>query len=139
MGNASVLVADVGHAEDGSAIQYNVVRVDGQPSVYLPVLKQGGDANTIAVVDGIKRAVAQLLDVPKQLVTKVVFDQSVFVRNAIENLIHEGADRAGADRRDDSGLPRQHAGDAGGVFVHSACRRWRRSSRWRWATARSTR
>src|SRR5579872_1631759 len=39
--NASVMVADVGHAEDGSAIQYNVVRVDGQPSVYLPVLKQG--------------------------------------------------------------------------------------------------
>jgi hypothetical protein len=29
-------------------------------------------------------------DVPKQLVAKVVFDQSVFVRNAIENLIHEG-------------------------------------------------
>src|SRR6185436_6935181 len=68
-----------------------VVRVDGQKSVYLPVLRQGGDANTIAVVDGIKRAVANLLDVPKQLVTKVVFDQSTFVRNAIENLIHESA------------------------------------------------
>ena len=67
------------------------MRVDGQPSVYLPVLKQGGDANTIAVVDGIKAAVGHLLDVPKQLVTKVVFDQSVFVRTAIENLIHEGA------------------------------------------------
>ena len=90
VGNASVLIGDVGHAVDGSEIQYNVVRVDGQPSVYLPVLKQGGDANTIAVVDGIKQAVAQLFDVPKQLVTKVVFDQSVFVRNAIENLIHEG-------------------------------------------------
>ncbi len=90
IGNASVLVGDVGHAVDGSEIQYNVVRVDGQPSVYLPVLKQGGDANTIAVVDGIKQAVSQLFDVPKQLVTKVVFDQSVFVRNAIENLIHEG-------------------------------------------------
>ena len=90
IGNASVLVGDVGHAVDGSEVQYNVVRVDGQPSVYLPVLKQGGDANTIAVVDGIKRAVANLIDVPKQLVTKVVFDQSVFVRNAIENLIHEG-------------------------------------------------
>ena len=75
---------------DGSEIQYNVVRVDGQPSVYLPVLKQGGDANTIAVVDGIKKAIANLFDMPKQLVTKVVFDQSVFVRNAIENLIHEG-------------------------------------------------
>jgi multidrug efflux pump subunit AcrB len=90
VGNASVLVGDVGHAVDGSEIQYNVVRVDGQPSVYLPVLKQGGDANTIAVVDGIKGAVSHLFDVPKQLVTKVVFDQSVFVRNAIENLIHEG-------------------------------------------------
>ena len=90
IGNASVLVGDVGHAEDGSEIQYNVVRVDGQPSVYLPVMKQGGDANTIAVVDGIKNAVANLFDMPKQLVTKVAFDQSVFVRNAIENLIHEG-------------------------------------------------
>jgi hydrophobic/amphiphilic exporter-1 (mainly G- bacteria), HAE1 family len=88
--NASVLVGDVGHAVDGSEIQYNIVRVDGQPSVYLPVLKQGGDANTIAIVDGIKDAVAHLFDMPKQLVTKVVFDQSVFVRNAIENLIHEG-------------------------------------------------
>lgn len=90
VGNASVLVADVGHAVDASAIQYNVVRVDGQPSVYLPVLKQGGDANTIAVVNGIKGAISHLFDVPKQLVTKVVFDQSIFVRNAIENLIHEG-------------------------------------------------
>jgi multidrug efflux pump subunit AcrB len=91
VGNASVLVGDVGEAKDAAQIQNCVVRVDGQPSVYLPVLKQGGDANTIAVVDGIKRAVSHLLNVPKQLVTKVVFDQSVFVRTAIENLIHEGA------------------------------------------------
>ena len=90
VGNASVLVADVGKAQDAAQIQYNIVRVDGQPSVYLPVLKQGGDANTIAVVDGIRRGVANLLDVPKQLVASVVFDQSEFVRNAIENLIHEG-------------------------------------------------
>jgi len=91
VGNASVLVADVGKAQDASQIQYNIVRVDGQPSVYLPVLKQGGDANTISVVNGIKDAVERLLDVPKQLVTKVVFDQSIFVRTAIWNLIHEGA------------------------------------------------
>ncbi len=91
VGRASVLIGDVGHAQDASQIQTNVVRVDGRPSVYLPVLKQGGDANTIAVVDGIRRGVAHLIDVPKQLVTKVVFDQSVFVRNAIENLIDEGA------------------------------------------------
>ena len=60
VGNASVLVADVGKAKDASQIQNNIVRVDGQPSVYLPVLKQGGDANTIAVVDGIKSALSHL-------------------------------------------------------------------------------
>jgi multidrug efflux pump subunit AcrB len=88
--NAPVVVGDVGRAVDGSQIQYNVVRVDGQPSVYLPVLKQGGDANTIEVVNGIKKSIANLFDVPKQLVSKVVFDQSVFVSNAIYNLVHEG-------------------------------------------------
>jgi hydrophobic/amphiphilic exporter-1 (mainly G- bacteria), HAE1 family len=82
---ASVMVADVGRASDASQIQYSMVRVDGQPSVYLPVLKQGG--STISVVQGIRHAVANLLDVPKQLVTKVVFDQSVFVKNAIGSLV----------------------------------------------------
>jgi multidrug efflux pump subunit AcrB len=90
-GDASVLVADVGKAQDASQIQLCKVRVDSQPSVYLPVLKQGGDANTIAVVNGVKDVVAQLLDVPKELVREVVFDQSVFVKAAIENLVHEGA------------------------------------------------
>jgi len=54
-------------------------------------MKQGGDTNTIAVVDGIKEAVARLSDVPRQLSAKVVFDQSIFVKTAIENLLHEGA------------------------------------------------
>ena len=89
-GEASVLVADVGKAQDASQIQYNKVRINSQPSVYVPVLRQGGEANTIAVVNGVKRAMSRLLDVPKQLVTQVVFDQSVFVRNAIETLVHEG-------------------------------------------------
>ena len=45
-----VRIADIGYAEDGHEIQTNIVRVDGQRSVYVPVLKQGGDTNTIAVV-----------------------------------------------------------------------------------------
>src|SRR5712692_4717822 len=88
---ASVLVQDVGEAQDAQQIQTSIVRIDGQRSVYLPVLKQGGDTNTIAVVDAVKRAVADLTDVPKQLVANVVFDQSVFVKKAIENLLDEGA------------------------------------------------
>jgi len=90
VGTSSVTVADVGQAVDGAQIQNNVVRIDGQPSVYLPVLKQGGDSNTIAIVDGVKKVVGGLLDVPKELVTKVVFDQSIFVKKAIENLLDEG-------------------------------------------------
>jgi HAE1 family hydrophobic/amphiphilic exporter-1 len=91
VGQAPVTVSDVGIARDAEQIQTNVVRVDGQKSVYLPVLKQGGDTNTIAVVDGIKDAVSRLTDVPKQLLTRVVFDQSAFVKTAIETLLHEGA------------------------------------------------
>lgn len=90
-GTSLVRVGDVGHAADSAAIQTNVVRVDGERSVYLPILKQGGDSNTIAVVDGIRSGVANLLDVPKNLVSKVVFDQSEFVKTAIETLLHEGA------------------------------------------------
>ncbi len=91
VGNSYVTVGDVGSAEDAQTIQTNVVRVDGQRSVYLPIMKQGGNTNTIAVVDGIKKVVSHLFDVPKQLVANVVFDQSQYVKKAISTLVHEGA------------------------------------------------
>ncbi len=91
IGQSPVRVADIGHAADAQQIQTNIVRVDGQRSVYVPVLKQGGDTNTIAVVDGVKQTIQHLFDVPKELITRVVFDQSVFVKTAIETLLHEGA------------------------------------------------
>ncbi|MGH9711765.1 MAG: efflux RND transporter permease subunit [Candidatus Acidiferrales bacterium] len=92
VGQSTVTVGDVGHAEDAHQIQTNVVRVDGQRSVFLPILKQGGDTNTIQVVDGIKKVVANLADIPKQLETHVVFDQSLYVKRAIETLLHEGGE-----------------------------------------------
>jgi multidrug efflux pump subunit AcrB len=90
VGNASVLVGDVGHAADAQQIQTSIVRVDGQKSVYLPVLKQGGDSNTIAIVNGIRKAISDLVDVPKSLRANVVFDQSQYVKTAIKNLGTEG-------------------------------------------------
>ncbi|HVZ82811.1 MAG TPA: efflux RND transporter permease subunit [Terracidiphilus sp.] len=90
VGNGQLLVSDIGEAKDASAIQTNIVRVDGQHSVYLPILKQGGGSNTIAVVNGIRSALKDLLDVPKSLMARVVFDQSVFVKTAIANLGSEG-------------------------------------------------
>jgi multidrug efflux pump subunit AcrB len=90
VGNASVMVADIGKAKDSGQLQTNIVRVDGQHSVYIPVLKQGGNSNTITIVNGVKKAVANLLDIPSVLKTSVVFDQSIFVKIAVKNVINEG-------------------------------------------------
>src|SRR6202167_2519749 len=90
VGNASVMVADVGEAKDSGTIQTNIVRIDGQQSVYIPVLKQGGDSNTITIVNGIKAAITDLVDIPTSLKTAVVFDQSLFVKSAIKNVMKEG-------------------------------------------------
>ncbi len=89
-GAKSVFISDVGKAIDGSALQYNIVRVNQQRSVYVPILKQGGDTNTIAVVKGIKEAIKSLRDIPSQLRTNVVFDQSLFVKQAISTVLREG-------------------------------------------------
>jgi HAE1 family hydrophobic/amphiphilic exporter-1 len=89
-GEKSVYISDVGDAVDGAALQYNIVRVNGQRSVYVPILKQGGDTNTIAVVNGIQQAIKTLRDIPSQLKTHVVFDQSLFVKQAISTVLREG-------------------------------------------------
>jgi multidrug efflux pump subunit AcrB len=90
-GQKSVFLSDVGVATDGAAMQYNIVRVDGQKSVYVAVQKQGGDTNTIAVVNGIKDAIPTLRDIPSQLKAHVVFDQSLFVKQAISTVMREGS------------------------------------------------
>ncbi len=90
IGNNVLRFADIGHAEDSSAIQYNIVRVDGQKSVYLPILKQGGNSNTIQIVDGVRDRIKTLLDVPKSLIATVVFDQSQYVKIAVANVLREG-------------------------------------------------
>ena len=89
VGNSSVLVGDIGHAEDSGALQTNIVRIDGQKSVYVPVLKQAGKSNTITIVNGMREAVKDLVDIPASLKTAVVFDQSVFVKGAVKNLLKE--------------------------------------------------
>ncbi len=90
IGNGVLRFGDIGHAEDSSAIQYNIVRVDGQKSVYLPILKQGGNSNTIAIVDGVRERVKHLLDIPSSLIANVVFDQSQYVKIAVANVLREG-------------------------------------------------
>ena len=51
---------------------------------------RAADSNTIAIVDGVQRKAEESLDVPASLESTVVFDQSRFVKTAIETLLHEG-------------------------------------------------
>src|ERR1700729_1413680 len=90
VGQSWVRISDIGKAEDANQTQYNIVRVDGQKSSYIPIMKQGGDTNTIEVVESVRKLISHLYDVPRQLVAKVVFDQSVYVKDAIETVLHEG-------------------------------------------------
>jgi len=90
VGTSWTRVADVGQAEDANQIQYDEVRVDGQKSSYIPIMKQGGDTNTLEVVDAVKKLTQHLYDIPKQMTASVVFDQSVYVKEAIHTVLHEG-------------------------------------------------
>ena len=90
VGDSWVRVSDIGKAEDSSATQYNIVRVGGQKSTYIPIMKQGGDTNTIQVVDDVKKLISHLYDIPKQMSADVLFDQSSYVKEAIKTVMHEG-------------------------------------------------
>ena len=115
------------------------MRVDGQKSVYLPVMKQGGDTNTIAVVDGVRGILSKLVDIPKELVTKVVFDQSEFVKSAIETLLHEGGIGLLLTGSDGAASFWRVCARRSPCFFPFRFRRWRRSSVFISAAAPSTR
>src|SRR6266567_1424138 len=81
-------IRDVAKVEDSHQIQTNIVRVHGKRQVYIPIYRQPG-ANTIAVVEGIKEQLKPILDRIKGINLDVVMDQSVYVRQAIHNLVTE--------------------------------------------------
>lgn len=84
-----IRLGDVGKAVDSTMIQGNVVRVNSKRAVYLPILKQAG-ANTIAVMDGIKESLPKLIGLPSDFTVKLLFDQSLYIRQAIRTLQDEG-------------------------------------------------
>jgi len=92
---ATVFIKDVGQVHDGSAVQQNVVREDGQRAVLLSVIKNG-NASTLDVVNGV-RAMLQTARAaaPSGLKINELFDQSVFVKSAVASVVREGAIAAG--------------------------------------------
>src|SRR5215813_4349100 len=86
---APVTIGDVGHVSDSFATQTNIVHVNGKRAVYLAILKHA-DASTLAVVDAARAALPEIqAAAPHGLDLRLDFDQSVFVRAAVENVIRE--------------------------------------------------
>jgi multidrug efflux pump subunit AcrB len=86
---ATVTLGDVAHVSDSFATQTNIVHVNGNRSVYLAILKHA-DASTLAVVDATRAALPEIeAAAPHGLELKLDFDQSVFVRAAVQNVIRE--------------------------------------------------
>lgn len=83
-----VRVRDVGIVADSSDIQTNVVRTDGKRSVYLRVNKQP-IANTVEVVDNLRKAIPKMIGIPPGVQLGISFDQSVYIRQSIKNLIEQ--------------------------------------------------
>jgi multidrug efflux pump subunit AcrB len=84
-----VTIGDVGHVSDSYATQTNIVHVNGKRAVYLAILKHS-DASTVAVVDAARATLPEIqAAAPNGLELKLDFDQSVFVRAAVENVIRE--------------------------------------------------
>jgi hydrophobe/amphiphile efflux-1 (HAE1) family protein len=83
-----VRVRDLGTVTDSSDIQTNIVRTDGARAVYLRVNKQPA-ANTVEVVDALRAALPKMFGVPPGVKLGISFDQSVYIRQSIQNLIEQ--------------------------------------------------
>ena len=86
---APVLLRDVAHVRDGYAVQQNIVHIDGNRASYIVILKHS-NAGTLAVVDGVKSLLPSIqAAAPEGITLKLDFDQSIFVRAALTNVLHE--------------------------------------------------
>src|SRR5246500_3893782 len=95
VGATTVYLSDVAHVRDGWAVQQNIVHADGKRSVLLTIIKNG-DASTLVVVKRVKAALPEIQEAaPPGLDIKLLFDQSVFVQQAIDSVLREGAIAAG--------------------------------------------
>ena len=90
-----VYVKNVAHVRDGYAVQTNIVRRDGRRAVLMTILK-GEGASTLDVVNRVQAALPGIqAQLPPELKMEILFDQSVFVRAAVEGVLKEGAIAAG--------------------------------------------
>jgi multidrug efflux pump subunit AcrB len=87
IGGHVVFMRDVAHVHDGFQVQTNSVSVNGTPGALMTIRKTGG-VSTLAVIDGVRNALNDIKAVlPKDVSVKALFDQSIFVRAALQSVL----------------------------------------------------
>ena len=95
IGPRTVYLSDVAHVADDWAVQQNIVHAEGKRAVLLTIIKNG-DASTLDVVNRVKAALPAIQKAaPPGMQIHLLFDQSVFVKEAITSVLREGAIAAG--------------------------------------------
>jgi multidrug efflux pump subunit AcrB len=91
----TVFMRDVAHVHDGFQVQTNSVSVNGTPGALMVIRKTGG-VSTLAVIDGVRAALTDIEKVlPKGVTIKPLFDQSVFVKAALNSVLLSACMAAG--------------------------------------------
>src|ERR1700738_5035330 len=91
----TVFMRDVAHVHDGFQAQTNSVSVNGTPGALMVIRKTGG-VSTLAVIDGIRTALIDIQKLlPKGVMVKPLFDQSVFVKAALNSVFLSACMAAG--------------------------------------------
>ena len=87
--STTVYMKDVAHVRDGFQVQTNIVHVDGKRAILISILKSG-NASTIDVVNAVKNALPRNSEtLPQGIKITPLFDQSVFVRASVNEVIRE--------------------------------------------------
>jgi multidrug efflux pump subunit AcrB len=91
----TVFMRDVANVHDGFQVQTNSVAVDGTPGALMSIRKTGG-VSTLAVIDGVRAALPDIERVlPQGVTVKAIFDQSIFVKAALNSVLMGGLMAAG--------------------------------------------
>jgi multidrug efflux pump subunit AcrB len=91
----TIFIGDVAHVHDGHQVQTNSVAVNGRPGALLSVRKSEG-VSTLAVIDGVMNALPDIRKLlPASVTIKPIFDQSIFVRAALNSVVVGGLMAAG--------------------------------------------
>jgi multidrug efflux pump subunit AcrB len=89
VGNSFVFLRDVADVQLAGPPQTNSVMVDGKQAVIIVVMKSG-EASTLDVVDGIRATIPRIKEiVPSHVDVRIITDASVFVRESIDEVMHE--------------------------------------------------